>query len=140
MFNFFFYRHMNKSKWLNFISMYIIIPFNFKQKKNGESFLYVLNCKEKKYPSWIKGYRVLITLFRFPKEDTNAPRMRIAKKECPDEYDSYMDCLTVNAANPDKCIPLRDQLFVCGRPGFRKANTDPDYEYWSPWKNNVNYH
>lgn len=65
----------------------------------------------------------------FPKEDTNAPRMRIAKKECPDEYDSYMDCLTVNAANPDKCIPLRDQLFVCGRPGFRKANTDPDYEY-----------
>lgn len=55
--------------------------------------------------------------------------MRISRKECPDEYTDYTTCLTTNAANPDVCIPLREKLFACGKPGFRKANTDATYEY-----------
>lgn len=41
-----------------------------------------------------------------------------------------MDCLSKNAAKPELCVPIKEKLFECGRPGFKKANTDPDYEYW----------
>ena len=76
--------------------------------------------------------RVLSThkiICRFPKEDPNAPRMLIVKKECPDEFEKYTDCLTKNSANPDVCKNLKEELFICGKPGFKKANTDPTYTY-----------
>lgn len=61
--------------------------------------------------------------------------MLIVKKECPDEFEKYTDCLTKNSANPDVCKNLKEELFICGKPGFKKANTDPTYTYW--WINNT---
>lgn len=40
-----------------------------------------------------------------------------------------MACVEKNPDNTDVCKPLRQELFDCGRPGFKKANTDPNYEY-----------
>jgi len=40
-----------------------------------------------------------------------------------------MDCLSKNPTNPDACKSQKEALFDCGKPGFKKANTDPDYEY-----------
>jgi hypothetical protein len=65
----------------------------------------------------------------FPKEDINSPRMRISRKECPDEFEVYNSCLAENQSNPDACAPFKEALFECGKPGFVKANTDKDYEY-----------
>lgn len=56
--------------------------------------------------------------------------MRIVRKECPAEYEVYMNCLSKNAANPDLCKKDKEDLFECGKPGFKKANTDITYEYW----------
>ena len=35
---------------------------------------------------------------RFPRDDKNAPRMLIVKKECPDEFHSFVSC---TEKNPD---------------------------------------
>jgi hypothetical protein len=77
-----------------------------------------------------KGIEYMLYLWRFPKDDINAPRMRIVKKECPPEFEAFIDCLSKNSAKPELCVPIKEKLFECGRPGFKKANTDPDYEYW----------
>ena len=33
--------------------------------------------------------------------------MKIVKKECPSEFDTYIQCTEANSANLDKCNPLR---------------------------------
>ncbi len=68
-------------------------------------------------------------LIRFPKESESSPRMKIAHKECPDEYDSFTNCLKENAQTPAVCAPNKDTLFECAKPAYRKANTDPEYRY-----------
>ena len=40
-----------------------------------------------------------------------------------------MTCVSTNQSKPELCLPLREQLYECGKPGFKKANTDPNYEY-----------
>ena len=55
--------------------------------------------------------------------------MLIMKKECPAEYETFMDCLDKNPGKPENCLNLRQELFDCGKPGIKKANTDPDYTY-----------
>jgi hypothetical protein len=40
-----------------------------------------------------------------------------------------MGCLEKNKVDPDVCKEFKDLLFECGRPAFKKANTDPNYEY-----------
>jgi hypothetical protein len=55
--------------------------------------------------------------------------MLIVKKECPPEYDAFISCLENNPAQPEVCVPLRQALFDCGKGGFKKANSDPDYVY-----------
>jgi hypothetical protein len=55
--------------------------------------------------------------------------MQITQKECPDEFQNFKNCLTQNASNPEKCAPLREELFICGKPGIKKANTDKSYLY-----------
>jgi len=55
--------------------------------------------------------------------------MQIMKKECPPEYEQFIECLNKNPDNTDKCLDLRQKLFDCGKPGIRKANADPNYTY-----------
>lgn len=42
-----------------------------------------------------------------------------------------MECLDNNPGKPENCLSLRDKMFECGKSGFKKANTDVDYSYWS---------
>ena len=44
---------------------------------------------------------------RFPREDLNAPRMRIVKRECPPEFSDFVSCLDKNSSKPELCIPIR---------------------------------
>ena len=78
-----------------------------------------------------KGIEYLLVWCRFPRDDKNAPRMRIVRKECPDDYEKFMSCLENNPGKPENCLSLRDAMFECGKSGFKKANTDMDYTYWS---------
>ena len=55
--------------------------------------------------------------------------MRIIKRECPDEYDSFMSCLDANPGKPENCLTLKQEMFDCGKAGFKKANSDPNYIY-----------
>ncbi len=55
--------------------------------------------------------------------------MLIVKKECPPEYDAFMACLEANPGKPENCTSFRQSLFECGKGGFKKANSDPDYTY-----------
>ena len=55
--------------------------------------------------------------------------MLIIKKECPDEFGDFMSCLDNNPGKPENCLSLRQAMFECGKGGFKKANTDPDYTY-----------
>jgi len=55
--------------------------------------------------------------------------MLIMKKECPGEYDGFMGCLEANPGKPEKCLNMRQELFECGKPGIKKANSDPTYVY-----------
>jgi hypothetical protein len=55
--------------------------------------------------------------------------MRITQKECPDEFATFNSCLAANPSNPERCASLRDELFACGKPGIKKANTDKSYLY-----------
>ena len=55
--------------------------------------------------------------------------MLIMKKECPAEYDTFMDCLAKNPGKAENCLSFRQELVECGKPGIRKANSDPDYTY-----------
>ena len=55
--------------------------------------------------------------------------MLIVKKECPAEFDTFMDCLDKNPGKPENCVQLREKMFDCGKSGFKKANSDPEYIY-----------
>lgn len=96
---------------------------------NGEQVVHVLDSQKAQHPHGKQGYRVYFGLDRFPREDKSAPRMLIVKKECPDEYGSFMSCLDNNPGKPENCLSLRQEMFECGKGGFKKANTDPDYTY-----------
>jgi hypothetical protein len=104
------------------ISIYILV-------RDGDQVLHVFDSQEEKHPSGEQGYRVLMGLVRFPREDKAAPRMLIVKKECPPEYDAFMSCLDNNPGKPEKCLTLRQEMFECGKAGFKKANSDPGYTY-----------
>ena len=104
-----------------------IIQYLF--KADGDQIVHVLNRQEEKHPSREQGYRVFQNPFRFPREDSSAPRMLIVKKECPPEFDAFMSCLDSNPGKPENCLNLRQVMFECGKAGFKKANTDVDYHY-----------
>lgn len=55
--------------------------------------------------------------------------MLIVKKECPDEYNTFIDCLEANPGKPENCATLRYAMFDCGKTGFKKANTEAGYTY-----------
>jgi hypothetical protein len=55
--------------------------------------------------------------------------MMIVRKECPGEFDEYMSCLEQNPTAPENCNKLKESMFECGKGGYKKANTDPDYTY-----------
>ena len=76
-----------------------------------------------------KGIEYASHRSRFPREEASSPRMQITQKECPDEFATFNACLASNASNPEKCAPLREALFACGKPGIKKANTDKSYQY-----------
>jgi len=40
-----------------------------------------------------KGIEYIQKYIRFPREDNHAPRMLIVKKECPPEYNNFIDCI-----------------------------------------------
>lgn len=71
----------------------------------------------------------MASLYRFPREDPSAPRMLIVKKECPPEYEAFIGCLEANPGKPENCMSFRQEMFECGKAGFKKANSDPDYTY-----------
>jgi len=55
--------------------------------------------------------------------------MKIIKKECPDEFHAFQDCVVNNSSAPEKCLTLRFEMFECGKAGFKKANSDANYVY-----------
>jgi len=55
--------------------------------------------------------------------------MLIVKKECPPEYEAFVGCLEANPGKPENCTSFRQEMFECGKAGFKKANSDPDYTY-----------
>lgn len=55
--------------------------------------------------------------------------MRIVEKECPAEFNVFKECIAKNAAKPELCVNDKQTMFECGKAGFKKANTDPNYVY-----------
>lgn len=106
-----------------------------------EQIVHVRHGQEAQHSSRFQGYRVHPISSRFPREDAHSPRMLIIRKECPDDYVRFQDCLAANPSSPELCLNLRNELFECGKGGFKKANSDPNYVYWSHNNNKaITYH
>ncbi|EGR30838.1 hypothetical protein IMG5_122710 [Ichthyophthirius multifiliis] len=62
----------------------------------------------------------------FQREDDNAPRMKILRKECPDDYQTYKECM-VKFNSEAKCVTFKDKMIECGVVAFKKANSEAGY-------------
>merc|ERR1712151_588338 len=96
----------------------ILITKNFKQKKDMEGRSY--NFSTAKVRSTLMDTKTI----PFAREDENSPRMKILAKECDTEHSIFMKCLADNAGAESKCADLKDALYKCGQPVFRKVNND----------------
>jgi len=68
-------------------------------------------------------------VIKFPREDDNAPRTMILKKECPDVYHLFKDCMNANNNDENKCYDLKIKLDECSVGAFKKVNTTKDYQW-----------
>mmetsp|Transcript_11845 Transcript_11845/g.13641 ORF Transcript_11845/g.13641 Transcript_11845/m.13641 type:complete len:90 (+) Transcript_11845:43-312(+) len=76
-----------------------------------------------------RSTQLAASVIKFPREDDNAPRTKILRKECPSEYDAFKICMKANGNDENKCWDLKQALEHCSVEAFKKVNSDPSYEY-----------
>ncbi|EAR89604.2 hypothetical protein TTHERM_00161200 (macronuclear) [Tetrahymena thermophila SB210] len=67
-------------------------------------------------------------LITFAREDDNAPRTKILKKECTEQFVAFKECMK-RLNDETKCGNFKDALMECGVGAFKKANSEPGYQF-----------